>query len=454
MGIIGSAKSLSIIASLVRNKLIAIWIGPLGVGLVSLFNSVTDVVGQTTRVNIDQSAMRDVAQSSNDTIDRTARMVMIWAVCAGIVGLMLMCAASPLISLWSFGDSTHWPTFCLLGLVPFFIAGSLGYQCVMQGTKQLGRLARSMTFTALVGIAVCVPLIYFLRADSIVWVVVSYAFIQYIGSYIFRVRTRRVHLTWREVIDGGRGFLRLGFFMTVGTAMMSLCNYLFVLYLNSYADTTVLGLFQGGYTLVNSYVGVLLTGVWAEYYPHLTAVSHSARRVSVIVSHRIASTAWLMLPVMLLFMACGALIVRIVYAGSFMPVLPYIVLAVAGVGLRTASWCLSFVVLAAGDGRMYVITETVSNVIGLVLNIIGFAWGGFTGLGIAYILWYGLYLGMMYAVYRHHYGYTLRGHAMLPVLAGAAVAVLAAVGRLWLGWGVPLTLFLVAAPYVLYRLKK
>lgn len=454
MGVIGSAKGLSILASLVRNKLIAVWVGTVGVGLVSLYNSIADVIGQTTRVSMDQSAMRDVARSANDAVDRTATLVMIWSMLAGVAGLLIMCAASPLISWLSFGDTSHWPTFCLLGLVPFFIANSLGRQCIMQGVKQLDRMAKSMTFTAVVGVAVSIPLIYLLRADSIIWVAVSYAFIQCVGSYIFRVRTRRVRLSWREVLDGGRDFIRLGLFMTVGSAMMALCNYLFVIYLNSRAGTGVLGLYQAGFTLVNSYVGVLLTGVWAEYYPHLTAVVHSPRRVATVVSHRIASTAWLMLPVMLLFMACDELIIRIVYADSFLPIIPFITVGITGVGLRTASFCLSYVILARGDGKIYVVTEIVSNVVGLVLNIVGYACAGFVGLGIAYVAWYTVYLAIMYIVYRRRYGYRLRGRAMLPVALGAAVSLVAAVCRLTWGFVIPLLMFLVVAPIVWRRFRR
>ena len=41
MGQLGSVQVLGQLCSVVRNKLIAIWIGPVGVGLVILFNSVS-----------------------------------------------------------------------------------------------------------------------------------------------------------------------------------------------------------------------------------------------------------------------------------------------------------------------------------------------------------------------------------------------------------------------------
>ena len=61
IGTFGSIKMLSIVCSLVRNKLIAVWVGPVGLGLVILYNSISDTLSVATRLNIDQSAVRTIA---------------------------------------------------------------------------------------------------------------------------------------------------------------------------------------------------------------------------------------------------------------------------------------------------------------------------------------------------------------------------------------------------------
>ena len=75
MSVFGGVKALSIRCSLVRNKLIAVWVGPAGVGLVILFNSVVDIVTTASRLNIDQSAMRDIARAGTTDIDLTSTVV-------------------------------------------------------------------------------------------------------------------------------------------------------------------------------------------------------------------------------------------------------------------------------------------------------------------------------------------------------------------------------------------
>ena len=185
MGQLGSVQVLGQLCSVVRNKIIAVWIGPVGVGMVILFNSVSELVGVFTRLNIDQSSQRDIAAAGDrDVTARLSHVAHSWSVWLGLLAWLLMCAASPLLSRWSFGDSSHWPEFCLLGIVPFMTSVALGYQAVMKGCRQFGRVARVSAMIALGGIAVSVPLIWFLRERSIIWIIIAYALCMLVGSWL------------------------------------------------------------------------------------------------------------------------------------------------------------------------------------------------------------------------------------------------------------------------------
>ena len=454
MGQLGSVQVLGQLCSVVRNKLIAIWIGPVGVGLVILFNSVSDLVGVFTRLNIDQSSQRDIAAGDSGTTAKLSYVTHRWSVWLGLLAWLLMCVASPLLSRWSFGETSRWPDFCLLGAVPFLTSVAFGYQAVMKGCRRFGLLARISALISIGGIIVSVPLIWFLRERAIIWIILAYTLCLFIGSWLWRVRLPRVRMKFREVWRTGMSFVRLGFFITLGLGAGYLVNYLFVLYMNNYADTTRLGLYQAGYIILNSYVGAIFSGVWTEYFPRLSRAIRSRRATEVTVSHRISMTAWTLLPVMTLFMALDEPIVRLIYSSSFLDIIPYITLGMSAMGLRAASWCIQHTVLARGDGRLYVITEVVSCALCLVLNIVGYSHWGFIGLGVSYIIWYIVFLALVWAVYRRCYGYRLRGRVMVPVLAGAVVAIGAAVGRLLLGWWLPLAVFFIVLPIAYKKLSK
>ena len=90
--------------------------------------------------------------------------------------------------------------------------------------------------------------------------------------------------------------------------------------------------------------------------------------------------------------------------------------------LRTLSWCLAFTILAKGDGKTYLWTEVASAVINLALNIVFYKWWGLTGLGIAFLVSYLLYTGIVAVVYFKIYRLEVSRASLYNLLWTLAVA--------------------------------
>ena len=453
MGLMGSFKALYILCALIRNKLIALWVGPAGVGISILYNSILEMVGQTTRMNIDQSAVRDIAASGKGQLDSTATVVGTWSVGLGVLGALVVCLLSPLLSIWSFGDTHMWWSFCVLSLVPMGNTIFNGVQAILQGTGQNKRIAQANILVVIGAIILVVPLVYFLREDSIIWVILVYGVFALISAIVFRPGMRRVVMGLREIWRRGASFIKLGVLITVANGVSMLFNYLFVLYMNSYASTDTLGIYQAGYTLVNTYVGMLFAGLWMDFFPRLSALSHTRMRASTVVSHQMNVTVWLLMPLVAFFVAADELVVIILYADTFMAMLPFITLGIAGVVIRGASWCIAYVMLTRGDGHMYVITETVSGVVFLVLHVLMYSAWGFLGLGFAYILWYAIYFSLCYVIYRRRYGLTLDRGVMRSLILSITFCLIAVAAKYLAGWWLPLLMAIAIVPSTLKRLK-
>lgn len=452
MSIFGSVKALGILCSLVRNKLIAIWVGASGVGLVILYNSIIELIATFSRLNIDQTAMREVARSDRAGIPVIGHVVTRWSVWLGSAGAILMCLLSPLLSQLSFGTMANWWQYCLLATVPFFYAMISAYSTVLQGTREFSRLAKSSLITAVAGIVASVPLIWFLRERSIIWLIVIYALISAFATWALRVRLPRISMPLREVWQRGQSFVRFGVLMTLAIAVTQLLQYIFVIYLNDYASTSDLGLYQAGYTVINSYIGVFFTGIWIEYYPRLSALIHSPQRTRLAVSHEIITCSLIVMPVTAFLIASDLLIIRVLYADSFLPMLPLITIGMAGVTLRASSWCLAHVILARGDGRTYFVTESLSSIVMLALNIAGYRLGGFAGLGIAYVIWYAFYLFIVYYVYRRRYDYTLTSSAKLMIIIASSFAIGCVLAKIYVGWWLVLIAGLATSPIAIKKI--
>ncbi len=105
--------------------------------------------------------------------------------------------------------------------------------------------------------------------------------------------------------------------------------------------------------------------------------------------------------------------------------LPFVGFGAVGTVFRAYGWCVSFAILAKGDGATYLWTEALSAAVSLLLNIIGYTLLGWVGLGLAYILWYAIYAVVVDIVARRRYGLRVGG-SIVALAAGVFLFCLAA----------------------------
>lgn len=448
-------KVLSLLCSVIRNKLIAVLLGPSGMGIISLYNSAIEMIGALSRLSVDQSAIRDISGSTGaDNADRITVVVRRWCLWLGIAGAAVMCLFSPLLSRWMFGDTSRWMNFCALSAVPFVTTVATGYTSLMTGFGQLRRLVRATLFSSLIALIVSAALLLWLGENAIIPMLIGNALAVLAGALVFSPRARRVAMSFREIWHYGAGFIRLGILITIATFVSYLFSYLFVIYLNNTASTTDVGIYQPGYTLLNTYVAVFFAGVWVEYYPRLGRAIHSRRSVCAIVSHEISITLSILLPAAIAFIAADSLIVSLLYDRTFLGVLPFLTTGIAGIVFRTFSWCVAYVIIAKGDGKIFILTESIDAVLGLLLNILGWHIGGFTGLGISYVIWYMLYSVIVYTVYRRRYGLRMPRQTIFLTCGVALVLAAAIILKLTLGWWAPAVMAVLAVPVSLRSLRR
>ena len=427
MGLFGGVQVMGILCSIIRTKLVALWIGPVGIGLFGLFNNALEMISTGTNLGIRSSSVRDISQGlegRNTTL--VARMIAVvrkWSLWLGLAGALLTLSMAPLLSQVTFGDSDHIWGFVALSIAVLLQALTNGEYAVLQGTSRLKRLASVTLWGTITGLAVSVPLFYLLRERSILPSIIAYAVALAAFAWVFRNREYPVvAVNRREAFDMGKGFVRLGIYMTLGNFATILASYAFNAWLNVNAGTDQVGFYQAGYTLINKYTGLILTALGMEYYPRLSRVADSRIRLRAFVSQEINVAIAVMAPVVALFILLREVVVWLLYTPEFNVILTFVSWGMIGTVLRTLSWCLAFTILAKGDGKTYLWTEVASAVINLVLNIVFYKWWGLTGLGIAFLVSYLLYTIIVAVVYFKMYRLSVTRASLYNLLWTLAVA--------------------------------
>ena len=428
MGIFGGVQMFGILCAFVRSKLVALWIGPAGVGLFAIFNQALEMLNTGTNLGIRQSSVRDISlaveQDDKSLRQRIIAVVRRWSLWLALGGTLVTMALSPLLSRYTFGDYDHVWHYVALSVAVLLMAITNGEYAVLQGVGKLRRLAKVMLSGNIGGLLISIPLFYRLREQSILPSIIAYAACCTIAAIVVRDKPQPVaDLTRRDTLREGAQFVRLGIYMTLGTFVTMLMTYVFTAWLNAVAGIAEVGLYQAGNVLVNKYTGLVFTALGMEFYPRLAKVADSRRRLRVFVSQEVNVALLVLAPVLAVFLLLRDPVIILFYTEEFLPVSSMVAWSIGGTLFRAVSWCLAFVILARGDGRLFLLTETLSALTSLALNILFYTHWGLEGLGIAYDVWYIIYTVIVAVVYFGYYRLTLGRSCLYALLWTVAITV-------------------------------
>lgn len=404
MGMFGSIQVFNILCSIIRTKLIALWIGPVGMGLFAIFNSAIEMIGNITNLGLRTSSIRNISQETNNEgkLNRICTVVRRWTLVLGILGAIVIASASPLLSQMSFGDKNHIWGYIALSIAVLANTLTNGEHSILQGTSLLRKLAKASLYGAFTGLLLSIPLFYFLGEDSIIPSIICYSLSILFFSYLLRNKNVGIQgetLSIKDTINLGKDFLKLGIFITLTDIATQITNYAFISYLNNASSTEMVGYYQTGYTLIAKYTALIFSSLGVEYFPRLSKVSHSNIRLNTFVSQEINIVLMILTPVIIAFILCRRLIISILYSPDFFIIETFISVGIIGMIFRAISWCMAFVILAKGTGKIFFITEITSTIIFLFLYIPAFNIFGLNGFGAAFLLWYLFYSIIIAFVY-------------------------------------------------------
>jgi O-antigen/teichoic acid export membrane protein len=394
----GGVQVLNIIIAIVRSKFIAVLLGPLGMGIAGLLNTTTNFVGSVTNFGLGVSAVRDVAAaSSTNDEERIAKTVIIfrrlvWI--TGILGMVLVIILSPFLSQITFGNKDYTVAFILISVTLLIIQISSGQSVLLQGLRKLKYLANATILGSILGLITTVPLYYFFGINGIVPAIIIAALIALFSSWYYsrKIKIKTVKVTRKETIAEGKGMIKMGFMISLSGLISVGVAYVLRIYISNTGGVAQVGLYNAGFAIVNTYVGMVFTAMSKDYYPRLSAVAHSNDLSKQIINQQAEIAILILAPIILIFLVFINFVITLLYSDKFLAINDMIHWAAMGIIFQAASWAIAFVLLAKGASNLYFWNELIAAGYLLGLNILGYYLFGLTGLGISFLVSYIVYL--------------------------------------------------------------
>lgn len=391
-GLFGGVQGLVVLISVVRTKLVSVLLGTTGFGINESFNRSINLVKSTTDLGIPFSAVRNISEymeaGKSDELARSVLVTRSWALLTAVLGMALCVLLSAFFSWWAFeGDRGYTLSFILLSPAVLFSAINGGEMAILKGARLLRQIAMSQLLTVAVTFCISIPLFFWLGLRGLVpsLVLVSLASMTVTCAYSFRAFPYRVRPFSKDVLSDGVGMIRLGVWFTITSFLGSgafavVANWLMK---NGNAETT--GIYSAGYLLV-SYLGMFVfSAMESDYFPRLSSVNADNAKVSEMVNSQAEVALLLMSPMVVAFMVFLGWIVSIFLSAKFADAVPMAQFAVLSLVFKSMTQPMSYISLAKGDSRTFLLQEALYDVFFVAAVILAYKWGGvrMTGLALA-----------------------------------------------------------------------
>lgn len=386
----GFVQVFKAIVGIVKNKLVAILIGPEGMGLLGIFNSTIQMIQTGAGLGINQSAVRDVAEAKgsgdNERVSRIVKVTNRVVLFTGLLGCLVTLILSHYLSIWTLGGTAYTLSYCFLAIVVALNIMNEGKQALLKGVRHLRALAYASMIGSVVGLVTAIPLYYFFGKDGIVPELLIASILALLVSqfYVGKISVNNTPIALKETINIAKPMVKMGCALMFVTFLQTIIVFAINAFIRSKGGLQDVGYFSAGSYILNGYFGVVITALMTDYYPRIAAVNNDNEKLQDELNKQSMVSIILCCPLIVLFITLMPLFVNILYSEEFLPTLDYLRFGIFWTVITICSNQVDMILIAKYNTRVFISISIIVRLVQLLLCIVLYNIWGLLGLGVSY----------------------------------------------------------------------
>jgi enterobacterial common antigen flippase len=409
--ITGGAQLVGLLLGVIRIKVAAVIIGPLGIGLLGNYQALQTAVGTLTGLGLQSSGVRDVARSAEagdmEKVVRTAIALRRLCWFTGMVGATVMVALSRPLSMLTFGSHEYAADIALLAVAVLLASLAGGQMALIQGLRRIGDLGRVSIIGAFAGTLIAVAFYGLLGLDGIIPALLLMALAQLAASwwYARRIELPTLAVSWIESLRDASGMVQLGVAFMWSALAMAVADYVIRVLITQQISIEAVGIFSAAFALSGLLLNFILGAMSADYFPRLSSAAEDPALMRRLINEQIEIGLLLALPAVLATLSLAPWVIRLLYTEDFLAAVPLLQWFALGCVGRIIGWPIGFTVLALGKGSWFIGTQTLFHTVHLGLVFIGLLTFGLEGVAMAFPLQVVFGIAVVHAIARRLIGF-------------------------------------------------
>ncbi len=414
--LIAVSSVINILFSVVKNKFLAIFLGPSGIGKFGILSDFVGTVYSIGSFGVSNSGVQAIAKAStesNEAVKKTYNTLVFIYTILSVIIVTGVCVLAPYISVLLIkNESLTW----FLRIVSLSIA--FKFRSAIQGNlitglQRVGLLAKGTAMQGFIAMVVGIALGYFLGINAVPYLVLSLGMGSWVVTFIQSRKILKELPTTKERFPIKQMFpiFLIGISTTWSGVLESTVSIVSKGGIARKWGQDFVGYYQVAIGFTYTYISFITQSITSDYYPRLvTTISKGSDEVAKFVNHQISISMNLVTPILLIMLTFSKLFVTVLFSTKFLLASELINYTVAGTFILVVAWPIGYVFLAHRATKIYIVGELIGNLTLLLFNFAVIYFGrkqyDFPLIGLAYVLHFIIYLfAIVLIFYKKFNGY-------------------------------------------------
>ncbi len=465
-GIFGISHLVKIITKVIVNKVAAIYLGTIGVGIVGLVENLLSLIFSVINFGLPSSAVREIALLSNEVHpnteieNRKIKIIQYWSVFSGILGGIAFAVISYFFFQNFYPENASFGYFIFLGFYFLFFSLFSSKMAILQGKRELRKMVLIQIWIALFQMITALFSYYFLGIDGIALAILLTAVFSFIIVYVYTLGydTRSVSITVKETFSEGLPIVKLGLILSFGAILNQIAFYIIRLGVKDLLSLEALGIFQVSQTILIGYLSLIFIVMSNDFYPKLCNLESDKFNFEKYINQQTQFALFVVVPLVIGMYLFAKQLVVVLYSSEFLSVLTILKIALFGLILKTIAWPIGFISLVKGNKQLFFKQNLLSDLVNVVTSILLTYYFGLVGLGIAFSVMFLVSFGYNFITVNRQYQFQFSRETIQVIFFSLFLGLLAMISLLWfeMSYKNPIILvaFIISILFSFFKLKK
>lgn len=408
MLIVGAAQSVEIVISIVRIKLLAVLLGPAGIGILSLYQNLIELLVHSSGLGLPASGVREIASTGKNDVRRARvqRTLLIGLAIQGVFSILIIWLLRDLISVWVFGTTDRAVEVALGGVAVFLSMFLASNMAILQGRRRIADMSRVTIVGAFFGSFIGVLAVHQLGEPGLMWLIICSPISSLlVAFYLVRrltplplasVGMRKFWKLWKQLAG-------LGLPLMLGALVQTIMLIVTRSEIAGTLGIDAAGHFSAAWGIATLYIGYLLHSMSVDYFPRLSEIIADPPAINKLINDQSQICLAIGGPFLILLIGCAPQVVKVLYSAKFHPAVEILQWLSVGNVLKLACWPIAFSIAAAAYGKTSLLLEVTFGGVFVTLIWLQLPGYGLSVIGPAFTISYAIYLLLaLVLAYRIH----------------------------------------------------